>query len=125
MPGERFGGNQVRRHMGRWDQYVRSWADQTQLPVLIMRYEDMLANGLEAFTKLSRFLGLPDKPRLIQKALDNISIDRLKSSRMIWMDLLKSQHVASVSFAQVVQGKGRSSFPLSSESVSPRNWLRR
>ena len=37
VPGERFGGHQVRQHMGRWDQHVRSWADQTQLPVLIMR----------------------------------------------------------------------------------------
>ena len=78
VPGERFGGRQVRQHMGRWDQHVRSWADQTQLPVLIMRYEDMLANGLETFTKLARFLGLPDEPKLIQQALDNTSIDRLK-----------------------------------------------
>ena len=43
-----------------------------------MRYEDMLANGLEAFAELSRFLGLPNEPKLIQQALDNTSIDRLK-----------------------------------------------
>ena len=78
LPGERFGGNQVRQHMGRWDQHVRSWADQTQLPVLIMRYEDMLANGLETFAKLVKFLGLPAEAELIQQALDNTSIDRLK-----------------------------------------------
>ena len=78
MPGECFGGNQVRRHMGHWDQHVRSWDDQTQLPVLIMRYEDVLANGLEVFAKLAGFLVLPDKPKLIQKALGNTSIDRLK-----------------------------------------------
>ena len=78
MPGERFGGHQVRQHMGRWDQHVRSWADQTQLPVLIMRYEDMLAKGLETFTKFASFLGLPAEPELIQQALDNTSIDRLK-----------------------------------------------
>ena len=78
MPGERFGGHQVRQHMGRWDQHVFSWANQTQLPVLIMRYEDMLAKGSEMFSNLVSFLGLPDEPRLIQQALDNTSIDRLK-----------------------------------------------
>ena len=78
VPGERFGGHQVRQHMGRWDQHVRSWADQTQLPVLIMRYEDMLAKGLETFGNLVEFLGLPAETRLIQQALDNTSIDRLK-----------------------------------------------
>ncbi len=78
VPGERFGSHQVRQHMGRWDQHVRSWADQTQLPVLIMRYEDMLAKGLKTFTNLVKFLGLPNEPNLIQKALDNTSIDRLK-----------------------------------------------
>lgn len=78
VPGERFGGHQVRQHMGRWDQHVRSWADQTQLPVLIMRYEDMLAKGSETFTELATFLGLPNDAYLIDKALENTSIDRLK-----------------------------------------------
>ena len=78
VPGERFGGHQVRQHMGRWDQHVRSWADQNQLPVLIMRYEDMLAKGSETFTKLATFLGLPTDSKLIHQALENTSIDRLK-----------------------------------------------
>ena len=78
VPGERFGGHQVRQHMGRWDQHVRSWADQTQLPVLIMRYEDMLSKGSETFTKLATFLGLPTDSKLIHQALENTSIDRLK-----------------------------------------------
>ena len=78
VPGERFGGHQVRQHMGRWDQHVRSWADQTQLPVLIMRYEDMLSKGSETFTELATFLGLPNEAHLIDQALENTSIDRLK-----------------------------------------------
>ena len=78
VSGERFGGHQVRQHMGRWDQHVRSWADQNQLPVLIMRYEDMLAKGSETFTKLATFLGLPTDSKLIHQALENTSIDRLK-----------------------------------------------
>ena len=78
VPGERFGGHQVRQHMGRWDQHVRSWADQTQLPVFIMRYEDMLAKGSETFTELATFLGLPNDSDLIHQALENTSIEKLK-----------------------------------------------
>ena len=78
VPGERFGGRQVRQHMGRWDQHVRSWIDQAQLPVLIMRYEDMLAKGSETFTELAAFLGLPSDAHLIGQALENTSMEKLK-----------------------------------------------
>jgi hypothetical protein len=78
VPGERHGGHQVRQHMGRWDQHVRSWADQSELPVLIMRYEDMLAKGAETFMGLAKFLDLPAEPDLVEQALANTSIDKLK-----------------------------------------------
>ncbi len=78
VPGERHGGHQVRQHMGRWDQHVRSWADQSELPVLVMRYEDMLAKGPETFMALATFLDLPTEPDLVEQALANTSIDRLK-----------------------------------------------
>ena len=78
VQGEHFGGHQVRQYMGRWDQHVGSWCDQDQLPVLIMRYEDMLAKGSEKFTELANFLGLPADSKLIDQALENTSIDRLK-----------------------------------------------
>jgi hypothetical protein len=79
VPGERQGGHQVRQYMGRWDQHVRSWADQPELPVLVMRYEDMLAKGPETFMELARFLNLPTEPGLVEQALANTSIDKLKT----------------------------------------------
>ena len=78
VPGERHGGHQVRQHMGRWDQHVRSWADQAELPILVMRYEDMLAKGAETFMALAQFLGLATEPALVEQALANTSIDKLK-----------------------------------------------
>ena len=57
---------------------MSSWADQTQLPVLIMRYEDMLAKGSETFTELAAFLGLPSDAHLIGQALENTSMEKLK-----------------------------------------------
>jgi len=78
VPGERYGGHQVRQHMGRWDQHVRSWVDQPELPVLVMRYEDMLAKGPETFMALAQFLDLPTEPELVKQALANTSIEKLK-----------------------------------------------
>jgi len=78
VPGERQGGNQVRQHMGRWDQHVRSWADQSELPVLVIRYEDMLSKGAETFMALATFLDLPAEPELVEQALANTSIEKLK-----------------------------------------------
>ena len=78
MPGERHGGHQVRQHMGRWDQHVRSWADQPELPLLVLRYEDMLAKGPETFMALAQFLELPTEPELVKQALANTSIEKLK-----------------------------------------------
>ena len=38
----------------------------------------MLAKGVEAFTGLATFLGLPNDSKLIGQTLENTSIDRLK-----------------------------------------------
>ena len=78
VPSELKGGNQVRQQMGRWDQHVKSWLEQKKLPVLAIRYEDMLAKGVETFTSLARFLDLSDDQNLIKTAIANTSIDRLK-----------------------------------------------
>ena len=43
-----------------------------------MRYEDMLTNGPETFMGLATFLDLPAEPDLVEQALTNTSIDRLK-----------------------------------------------
>ena len=78
VPNENHGGHQVRQFMGRWDQHVLSWVDQQQIPVLVIRYEDILSKGPETFMYLAKFIDLPHTPDLINKALENTSIDRLK-----------------------------------------------
>lgn len=79
VPDDRHGGQQVRQHMGRWDQHVMSWVDQQLLPVLVIRYEDMLTKGPETFGALAAFLQLPTDGDLVEQALANTSIGRLKA----------------------------------------------
>lgn len=79
VPDPGHGGQQVRQHMGRWDQHVTSWVDQLKLPVLVMRYEDMLHNGSDTFLALARFLDLPTNQDLVDAALRNTAIGRLQA----------------------------------------------
>lgn len=78
-PDPCHGSQQVRQHMGRWDYHVTSWVDQKQLPVLVIRYEDMLASGLQSFNSLVQFLDLQVSQELVEKALRNTSIERLQA----------------------------------------------
>ena len=78
VAGEGHGGHQVRQFMGRWDQHVKSWVDQTEIPSLVIRYEDMLNNGQDTFLKLAEFLDLSSEIDLVNQALTNTSIDRLR-----------------------------------------------
>ena len=73
------GGQQVRQFMGTWANHVHSWLDQQQIPVLLLRYEDLLAEPQLQFSKLARFLELPAEPELIAEAVANTSFQTLRA----------------------------------------------
>jgi len=65
--------------MGSWQENVRSWVGAIQeFPVLLIRYEDLLSDGLNAATAVCRFLGLTRTPAQIAAAVDASSFDRMK-----------------------------------------------
>ena len=73
------GGQQVRQFMGTWANHVHSWLDQDQIPVLLLRYEDLLAEPQLQFSQLACFLQLPAEPELIAEAVRNTSFQALRS----------------------------------------------
>ena len=73
------GGQQVRQFMGTWANHVHSWIDQQQIPVLLLRYEDLLAEPQLQFSQLARFLELPAEPELIAEAVRNTSFQTLRA----------------------------------------------
>ena len=73
------GGQQVRQFMGTWANHVHSWLDQQQIPVLLLRYEDLLAESQLQFSQLARFLELPADPELIAEAVRNTSFQALRA----------------------------------------------
>jgi hypothetical protein len=68
----------VRQKLGSWSQHVTSWADQRLIPVQIVRYEDLLAQPLEAFAGVVSFMGLAVDPERLQKAVEAASFTRLQ-----------------------------------------------
>ncbi len=73
------GGQQVRQFMGTWANHVQSWVDQPLIPVLLLRYENLLAKPNSEFTRLAQFLDLPTDVALIREATANTRFDKLRA----------------------------------------------
>jgi aryl sulfotransferase len=52
-------GPQLAQPLGSWSEHVASWLDDAAMPLLLIRYEDMLADSAGELEKVARFLGLP------------------------------------------------------------------
>ena len=73
------GGNQVRQFMGSWASHVGSWVDQREIPVLVLRYEDLLLAPEREFQRLAVFLELPADSGLMAAAVANTRFDKLRA----------------------------------------------
>ena len=51
---------QLRQYMGDWSHHVRSWLDDPGMPVLLVRYEDMLADTAHELRRVLSF-AMPDQ----------------------------------------------------------------
>ena len=71
--------NQLRQRLLTWSGHVTSWVDEPDLPVHVMRYEDMKRDTFDTFRGAVQFAGLPDDAARIQKALDNASFGKLQA----------------------------------------------
>jgi hypothetical protein len=69
----------IHSQMGTWDGHVRSWLDGSQsFPVLALRYEDLLADGMGGAQKLCTFLGVSRTPQEIAQAVEGASFRRMR-----------------------------------------------
>jgi aryl sulfotransferase len=61
--------DQLRQYLGSWEHHVRSWVNESHLPVLVVRYEDLRQTPEAAFGEVVHFCGLPFDARRLQKAI--------------------------------------------------------
>ena len=70
--------NQLRQKLSTWSGHVASWVDQEDIPVHVMRYEDMRRDPFEVFRKALKFLNLTVSDEKIRQALKNSDLSILQ-----------------------------------------------
>ena len=70
---------QVRQFMGSWANHLRSWTEQDAIPVLVLRYEDLLLAPEREFQRLATFLELSADSGLIAAAALNTRFEKLRA----------------------------------------------
>lgn len=71
--------SQVEQRLLTWSEHVRSWVDNPDIQVHLVRYEDMKAASHRTFSAAARFLELPTDPQGVARALAFSSFDALRA----------------------------------------------
>ena len=74
---------QLRQWLGIWSQHVESWVDQREIPVLVIRYEDMLADPGKRVARVSCAFARPDlaiDPARVDQAVAHAAFDKLQEA---------------------------------------------
>lgn len=69
---------QVRQRYLDWSGHVRSWTEAREIPIEVVRYEDMHADPHGTLARAARFLGLDADAARIARAVIESSFDRLR-----------------------------------------------
>lgn len=72
--------SQLRQRTLGWSGHYRSWHEQREIPLLTLRYEDMLADTAACLARMAGFLGLPEKDdrEAIATAVEESRFERLR-----------------------------------------------
>ena len=107
---------QLPQPMGTWSHHVRSWIDDSEVPVHVLRYEDMLKCPQQVFSEACRIAGFPDDAKLVALALRHSTFEVLKQQEEVrgfrealggraffrrgqagrWRELLSSEQVSAI-----------------------------
>lgn len=88
--------NQFPQLMFSWAGHVNSWLDQDELPVIVVRYEDMKLKGLQTFYRTMKEMDFKFTKKEIQAAIDLSNFDRLKKAEK--KEGFKEKNIKSESF---------------------------
>jgi aryl sulfotransferase len=69
---------QLRQRLGSWGEHVRSWLDDSDAPLHVVRYEDLSADPCGFFGAVVRFCGLGYDEDLVKKAVAFSSFGELQ-----------------------------------------------
>ncbi len=70
--------NQLRQQLPRWSGHAASWLDQTDIPVLLVRYEDMQADAAGQLRRVLAFAERPASDEDIARAVGFARFEQLR-----------------------------------------------
>ncbi len=70
--------SQISQFLGSWSQHVQSWTNAHRNNILVVKYEDMLHDGLETFCKIVKYLELNYTEEQIKKAIDEVAFNKIQ-----------------------------------------------
>jgi hypothetical protein len=70
--------NQLRQQLPGWSGHVATWLDQTDIPVHLVRYEDLQADTASVFAKALAFAGYPASAERIAQAVALADFSQLR-----------------------------------------------
>lgn len=68
---------QIAQHWSSWSRHARSWLDATELPLHLVRYEDLKADTEAALTGIVAALGLTSDDDAIRRAVEHSRFEEL------------------------------------------------
>ena len=71
---------QVQHKIGSWSEHIERWLMQTEMPILVVKYEDMVHHTRSTFQEVLDFIGLDVTPDKFDSALDETNFDKLKDA---------------------------------------------
>ena len=72
--------NQFPQLMFDWSGHVRSWLDQDEIEVILLKYEDAKKDPIGAFTAVLKASGFKIKKSAVKMAIDMTSFEKLKEA---------------------------------------------
>lgn len=73
---------QVRQRLLSWSDHVLSWIDLKEVPLLVVRYEDLLARPSELFGEIVQFVFEEKEESRLQRAISNSNFDTLRQQEL-------------------------------------------
>lgn len=77
--GRGMAGNTVSERMSSWSEHVKSWTRWKHSPLMVLRYEDMLADPLGQLGGVARKLGITQDEARIKRAVEFSSFKALQA----------------------------------------------
>lgn len=70
--------NQLRQELYSWSKHVESWIDQSGLRLIVVRYEDLIEDPMNHFTRILSFLNWSHNDKEVVKAIKNSELSVLQ-----------------------------------------------